>query len=139
VPGRLDPGCHEVALVKDIKRLRNDYVHPKVLHGKWVRASDGHLRVESGGKEYYSVLCIGKEPTVWDLEDAAKVARAITDFYNYFFSGVCGFNDTETCAILINDKRFAIGVQIGNDWGAVDEFKQVKSKYSIKPAFIGAT
>lgn len=136
-PNMIDRSRREFKLVNEVKKIRNDYVHPKVLKGIWEKVSDGRYQVKSNCKEVYPALDILKEPVVWDIPDAVAVIKAVTEFFNYFFVEVCEFSPAIVCAILTENEKFDPSNAHAVMWSFSSEIKKFVETRNIVPHFLG--
>lgn len=104
-------GRHEVQKVADLIKVRNDYVHPKVLNIK-TEASEPEELGElyklpmSLNGEHWQALAIPKRSMFWSSHDALNVIKAIIDFYFYLFNVVLNLSAEDVEEILLSRFEF---------------------------------
>lgn len=101
VPGsQLDRGKLEIQCIEDIKKLRDDLVHPKRRSFPIEKVSDNMYRRQSTSM---NALDMSNDPKKWDEHDAGKVLVATVDFLNYYFTNALGWPTNKVCITLFTD------------------------------------
>ncbi len=99
---RLERGISVIEGIKELKRLRDGFVHLKPHKVEWRRMADdsGIAQVERT-----KVLKIAKNPQFWEAEDAVATMKGVHDFFNYFFKSKCNYNPTRVASLLLSESR----------------------------------
>lgn len=100
---KLDRGRTEVQQAQELKRLRDEYVHPK-LHKVFLEIS-GKKRVRRTSSGRTPILGIAKNPSSWGIEDAVRGMAAVHKFLAYFFSDVCKYRPIQVTRLLLSEER----------------------------------
>lgn len=104
---RIDRGVTAVQGLQEIKRLRDDYVHPKRKRLDWERVT---FDEEEGYEEHVSMpehtpfLQIPRNPSCWGIEHAATVMASAHSFLCYMFKDLCRLSATRTTALLFSEE-----------------------------------
>ena len=133
----LDLSNQIVGRIAEIKQLRNDYVHPKVVEGKWRKVSENTMEAVPNGKTEYGLVDLSRDPGAWWLPDAVSILKHVTDFYNYYFMDTCGMDPGATTFVLIGDRDTDRDSKHGWVWNAYYPMNEAYEKYGINPRFIG--
>lgn len=101
VPGsQLDRGKLEIQSMQEIKKLRDDLVHPKRRSFPIEHVSDNLYRRQS---TLMNALGMSNDPLKWDEHDAGKVLVATVNFLNYYFTDALGWPVNKVCTSLFTD------------------------------------
>lgn len=95
----IDRGMPQVQSITELLKLRNDYVHPKVLHKSGLFSEDSNL--VDFEDQAWPILKIPKEPRRWIYEHAKRVVEATDQFLAYFLMDLCGFDQSRAMATLL--------------------------------------
>lgn len=93
----LHRGNRYVQSLGELKKLRDDYVHPKTRKVFWVGPGDG---VQTADRPQTPLLGIAKNPRDWWHEDAVLAMRAVHEFLAYFFIDCCRYSKSVVASIL---------------------------------------
>lgn len=98
---QLDRGRKEVQGIRELKSLRDCFVHQRKQSIIW---ETWNPRGESRSKSPVTpVLGLSKIPSYCNLEDAVAVLRATHGFLSYFFKKRCGFSRIRVSSMLISE------------------------------------
>jgi hypothetical protein len=133
-------GRNEVQKVVKLIKVRNDYVHPKVLNikteaSKPEKIGELYKIPMSLNGEHWDALAIPKCSMFWSSNDALNVIKAIIDFYFYLFNTVLNLSSEKIEEILLS--RFEFDKLMVS--GQYEEFKKElksASEFGIKLEFI---
>lgn len=98
----LDRGALHVQALSELKKLRDDYVHPKLRRIAWIGAEDG---MQSAERPITPMLGIAKNPRDWWHHDAILAVRATHSFFKYFFLTCCHYNKSTVASLLSGDSE----------------------------------
>lgn len=107
----IDRGRNEVAKIKELIKMRNDYVHPKTknidvdISGTENLKEHFTVNLSIDGEEWEN-LKIPKRAMFWSGASAEVVIKTATDFYNYYFKEVLGYTPDEVDMLLKSKIRF---------------------------------
>ncbi|WP_417451136.1 hypothetical protein [Kordiimonas sp.] len=95
-----DHGIVEVAQIKDLQKIRNDYVHMKVKNADWETAplNQSEQLADYGN---YNTLNLPKDPTVWNFDNAHTALNAVTKFFNLYFLQWLELSASDVIELLI--------------------------------------
>ncbi len=98
---KLSRGVIEVEKVKELKRLRDGYVHMKPHKLEW------EIEGDSGMAELAktSILDIPKNPSGWDWSSAIITMAAVHEFLRYFFKDLCKYSAKKVGSFLFSDAK----------------------------------
>lgn len=103
----IDIGRHEVGNFKELKRLRNDFVHPKAAKVVWTvvaQTPDGGEKLEADCDKTNS-LGVRNKSSFWAFEDAIRVMKGTHEFLSYYFRTLCKFTKPQVSALLFSPER----------------------------------
>lgn len=108
----LDRGAAVVQKVSELVRIRNDYVHPKVIIApadiRPFEESDSHFVVPFNvTTTFWPALKIPKQSLVWDSEAAGNALKAIASFYALVLIDKLKVSDEELARFLLSRFEFA--------------------------------
>jgi hypothetical protein len=96
--GRALPrGILPVQGLSELKRLRDDYVHPKKSRVVWDGPEDG---VQSAQRPTTPILGIATHPQHWWIDDAVIGMRAVHSFFRFYFVDCCRYRRTAVASLL---------------------------------------
>lgn len=98
----LDRGIVEVEALKELKRVRDDYVHPKQSKIYWDVDEEGS---GTGDCEKTKLLKMNKASSFWEQDDSMKVMVAVHRFLHYFFSTKCKYTKKKVASLLFSLSR----------------------------------
>lgn len=98
---RLERRISVVEGIKELKRLRDGFVHLKPHKVEWKMTGDSGI----AEAERTKVLKIAKNPQFWDADDALATMKGVHDFFNYFFKSKCKYNPTRVASLLLSESR----------------------------------
>lgn len=108
----LDRGAAAVQKVSELVKVRNDYVHPRVVTApadlRPFEESESHFIVPfSVATAFWPALNIPKQSLVWDGDAASKVLNAIASFYASVLVDKLKASDDELICLLLPRFEFA--------------------------------
>lgn len=88
---QIDYGRHEVQKVKELKSIRDSFVHPKVTQSKIGPLEKGARHF--GGIPFGLVFSVRSKPatgmvsnsSLWSYRDCFSTIQSVVEFFNYFF------------------------------------------------------
>jgi hypothetical protein len=105
----LDRGIVEIEKLKELKKLRDSYVHPKRTEIYWDVDKNGS---GTGSCNKTNLLKINKSTSFWEQEDSLQSMIAVHSFLNYFFVKKCRYSKNKVGSLLFsvskdpNDKDY---------------------------------
>lgn len=87
--------------IKELKRLRDGYVHMKPHRVEWEMEGDGG----TAEMDTTSILGICKNPKGWDEDSALKTIQAVHSFLRYFFKDKCKFSAEKVGSFLLSESK----------------------------------
>lgn len=90
-------GNRHVQSIGELKKLRDDYVHPKSRRVRWIGDPDGEQTAE---RPLTPILGIAKNPRDWWHEDAVLAMRATHGFLAHFFKERCRYSRVAVASIV---------------------------------------
>ena len=108
----LDRGNAAVQQATDLMRIRNDYVHPKIMTTsaelKAFEETDSHVTVPFGvTTAYWPAIKIPKQSLVWDSNAAGKALKALASFYSLVLIHKLEASAEDLLRILVSRFEFA--------------------------------
>ena len=102
---KIDWGRAEVQKIKELKQLRDSFVHPKVIKNQTNISNVSEL------KDFYSVTIqfeskqknstkIDINSNLWFHKDALSALKAVVEFYNYYFTDLISLDPDLVFGIL---------------------------------------
>ena len=107
---KFDRGCIEIQQVKELKSIRDSYVHPKIKKEKYFEIGESAWDTDFGKTK---MLQIPRAPKDWRPEHTIVVHKAVNEFFNKFFLDLCEFDKDTICAILLSENEVVIPRSIG--------------------------
>jgi hypothetical protein len=98
----LDRGNAHVSSLIELKKLRDDYVHPKRRRIAWVGPENG---LQAADRPITPLLGIATNPRDWWHEDAAIAVRATHLFFKFFFRDCCRYSRATVSSLLAGGER----------------------------------
>ncbi|MBF0376299.1 MAG: hypothetical protein HQK72_02340 [Desulfamplus sp.] len=95
----LDRGIVEIEGLKELKRLRDDYVHPKHSKIYWNIDENGS---GTGECEKTKLLKFNKAPSFWEKDDSFLAMVTVHRFLHYFFMTKCRFTKAKVASLLFS-------------------------------------
>jgi hypothetical protein len=98
---QLDRGAKEVQAIRELKSLRDVFVHPRkqsVVWEKWNPRGESTLVSPKT-----PILGISKVPNYHGADDAVIALRTVHDFFSYIFRRKCQFSRERVSAILFSE------------------------------------
>jgi hypothetical protein len=95
----LDRGVVEIEGLKELKRLRDDYVHPKHNKVYWDIDKNGS---GTGECDRSKLLGINKAPSFWEREDSLMAMVTVHKFLQYFFKDKCKYSQKKVASLLFS-------------------------------------
>ena len=92
--------------IRELKRIRDNFVHMKKHKVEWEKKSKSEMWAES---ERTKVIKISKNPKFWDSKDAIIAMKTTHGFLNFYFSELCKFNKTKVSSMLFSRNKFPLG------------------------------
>ena len=108
----LDRGCFEVQMAAELIRLRNDYVHPKIV----MSDADMSTPVDHGEHwlvpfkmqaKFWPTLHLPKQPQLWDCSASKAALEALSKFFRYVIVDLVGAEQDKIARLLISS--FEVG------------------------------
>jgi hypothetical protein len=98
-------GNKYVERVQELKRLRDNFVHPKSLKVELeYEGEDANgWRTSVIQLEKTKLLNVSKNPNYWLAKDAAIVMKAVHDFLGHFFRDICKFSPSRVSALVFSE------------------------------------
>jgi len=128
-----DYGMKQIAALKELLELRNEYVHPKVEREKYEKIDEGMWAANYGNTK---ILKIPYDIDIWQVKHSVYALKAVSDFLNLFLLEWCEMKTSETINILLIDEK----VDVQGDWVAVDgvgALDRAMHKWGINFDFMG--
>ena len=98
---KLERGVSEIEGIKELKKLRDGFVHMKPHKIEWEMEGDGG----SAEMEKTNLLKIPKNPNGWDVKSAITTMSAVHLFLKYFFKTQCKFSSEKVGSFLLSDSE----------------------------------
>lgn len=98
----LDRGSRPAQILRELKRVRDSYAHPKPDKVIWERWRD-----EEGGaaiSDRTPVLDIAANPNHWQPIDAIAAMRGVHIFLSFFFRDLCRFRPSQVSSLLLSEE-----------------------------------
>jgi hypothetical protein len=132
---QFDRGCHEVQAVAELKRVRDNYVHPKVRKKTYSTDDD----FDCGGPDFghTPILEIPLDPRRWDRTHAVRSLKSANDFFNTFFLSWCKFDTNTVCEILLGSDPASIPAESSIGIDCTEGLSRAVRDWSIDFKFIG--
>jgi hypothetical protein len=95
----LSRGSRPVQALRELKRIRDLYAHPKpqqVVWEKWTK-NEGVATSERS-----PLLRIATNPNFWRPDDAIAAMRGANEFLSYYFRGLCRFRPAQATSFLLS-------------------------------------
>jgi len=128
-----DYGFKQVAAIKELLKLRNEYVHPKVEREKYEKIGEGTWAADYGNTK---ILKIPYDIDIWQIKHSIFALKSVMDFLNLFLLDWCKMETSEIINILLIDEK----VDVKGDWVAVDgigSLDRAMHKWNLNFDFIG--
>jgi hypothetical protein len=130
----LDRGCLAVQHASELKRIRDQYVHPKVKKFEWKQTSEREQVADAGETP---LLKIPVDMSVWEANVAVSALKASTSFFNYFFIDLCKFDSNTTCEILLGNEIRQNPTRSSYSIDCVGELDRAINEWAISFEFLG--
>lgn len=111
---KLERGRIEIEGVRELKKLRDGYVHMKPHKLEWQMEKDG---TGTADLDKTNKLNISKNPSGWDGESALKTMQTVHNFLMFFFIEKCKFNPTKVSSLLFSESKVP-----GKELGPIPHF-----------------
>ncbi|MCK4406852.1 MAG: hypothetical protein KAV44_04185 [Bacteroidales bacterium] len=98
---KLERGISQIEGIKELKRLRDGFVHMKPHKVEWEMEGDGGTAELD--KTY--LLGIPKNPNGWDENSSITTMQAVHSFLKYFFKVKCKFSAEKVGSFLLSDSK----------------------------------
>jgi len=98
---KLERGVVEVEGIKELKKLRDGYVHMKPHKVIWEMEGDSGR----ADMDKTALLGIPKNPKGWDENSALKTTQAVHAFLKYFFRVKCKYGPERVGAFLLSESK----------------------------------
>lgn len=131
---RFDRGCSVVQAVSELKRLRDDYVHPKVQKKLWEPDDDGGFTVEFPKTNQ---LGLSVNPGEWRCPAAVSALKAATSFFDLYFLDWCEFDSNTVCEILLMNEPASIPSRASIAIDGVGGLNRAMSHWGVSFRFLG--
>lgn len=125
-----DESCIHYNLLKELKQMRNDYVHPKTKEGKLYDGMD-----EFYGYCYENINIYTNFQDVC-YEDCLKVLKAVIDLVNYIVVDICKINVNESTLLFANNEIIAEDVNFNISVGLEKFEKEILKDGNIEIKFL---
>lgn len=100
-----DRGCKQVQALAELKKMRDDYVHPKVKIKEYTECKEGVWVADLGESK---ILKFSKDIDCWKARDAILALKVVNDFFNIYLMDWCRFNKNQIIQLLIHDEKAEI-------------------------------
>lgn len=101
---KIDRGCKSFQVIRELFRLRNRYVHPKLEKIKTkIKLNENGDKTYEPCEEHQTITPVLKIPfnfNVWTGEHSRIVVAETIKFFNYFFSELCKLSVKESSELL---------------------------------------
>jgi hypothetical protein len=127
-----DRGCKETQAVAELKKLRDDYVHPKVRKKQYSKADDW-------GPDFgnTNVLQIPNDPDRWQSGHAVLALKTANDFFNLFFLSWCNFDTDTVCELLLSSNPANIPARSSTAIDCIEGLSRAVQDFGIDFKFLG--
>jgi hypothetical protein len=132
---QFDRGSKEVQAVAELKKVRDDYVHPKVKKQRYSVDDD----FDCGGPDFghTTILKIPLDPRRWDTTHAVRSLKSANDFFNTFFLSWCGFDTDTVCELLLGSDSVSIPSKSSIGIDCTEGLSRAVREWGIDFKFIG--
>ncbi|EPV2532126.1 hypothetical protein ACV28K_004712 [Vibrio alginolyticus] len=131
---KFDRGALVVQRVKELKTIRDSYVHQKVKKSKYEIISSTVSEADYGCTEQ---LKFPRAPKKWRSEHAVSALKAVNDFYNEYLLNWCALNTQQTVDLLLGSKKADLANPIGAQIDFVGGLGRAVTEWGIDFKFIG--
>lgn len=137
----LDRGRAEVQKIKELVKVRNDYVHPKTRH---IKTDIGKHRAKGKLVEFpiemhsdtWKGLGIPKSDVFWSADNALSVVHAVTAFFSYLVFDLMEA-DPKEIAYLLQSRLEIDNVHIPNMYQEFESELKLAVEYGVDMRFLG--
>ena len=98
---KLDRGTAEIEGIKELKSLRDRFVHMKPHKVEWEMEGDGGI----AELDKTALLGITKNPGGWDTDSAITTMKTVHSFLKYFFQVKCKFSSEKVGSFLLSESK----------------------------------
>jgi len=130
---KLNRGTKELQGLKELKQLRDSFVHPKPQRVVWSLSAEG---LDLGSSDRTPLLAMSKNPSMWCVEDAVKGMRAVHAFLSHYFKFICKYSKMQSSNLLFSTDEEA-GARLRKiEYSFGDEFDDAIQKWSIDLSYL---
>ncbi|EGQ9216873.1 hypothetical protein F8Y87_25045, partial [Vibrio alginolyticus] len=134
-PGqRFDRGAEVVQKVRELKTIRDGYVHPKVKKSKYEKVSLNTWDADYGNTPQ---LKFPRAPKKWHAKHAISALKAVNDFYNEYLLNWCALSTRQTVDLLLSSEKADLANPIGASIDCVGGLDRAATEWGIDFKFIG--
>lgn len=137
---KVDRGSKPFQVVRELFQLRNRYVHPKLekIKTKITISKKNEKTYEKAPKhcKNTSILKIPYDFTTWTGEHSRKVVKEVINFFNHFFTELCGLDAKECSELLSVFVKGPVNTAIFLAVHEIDILKKAQKEYGVEIKFL---
>lgn len=131
---RFDRGVTQIQKIKELKTLRDFYVHPKVKKSKYERIGEHSWDASYG---HTNTMQLPRDPSRWKIKHAIDALKGVNEFFNLYLLEWCEFNSDLVVDILFSEHPVNYNNPVGGYVDCVGGLDRAVKEWGIDFKFIG--